>query len=252
MSDLVRYAVGGAARPDTFSGMQAPLRTGLEALFSMAPPEIQQNMRITSGYRSPQRQAEILQGSLAKRVGQDAVARWNNIVAKNGGDVVKAGQEARPWLREIGITKWVAPPGSSNHQKGDASDLKYLNSAAQKWAHANAGQAGLHFPLANENWHVEAAGSRGGQAAPVMANASGLGQLMTGQPLADVAPQQAAFNPIAGVDPNMVQSVPMQDLSGLAMAFMQPQQRRQEEEAAQQADQTRRAALFGNLGAMFG
>lgn len=258
MSALLQYAVGGAQRPDTFSGMQAPLRTGLEALFAAAPPEIQQNLRITSGYRSPQRQAEILQGSLGKRVGQQAVDRWNSIVARHGGDVIAAGQEARPWLREIGITKWVAPPGSSNHQKGDASDLKYLNNAARQWAHQNAGAHGLHFPLSNEDWHVEAVGSRGGQPAssgtPVtVANSRGLGAMFAGTPMAEYNPAPAApFSPVGGVDPNAVQTVPVQGFGDLAMAFAAPAIQRQEEEAAQQAEQTRRAALFGNLGAMFG
>jgi LAS superfamily LD-carboxypeptidase LdcB len=68
--------------------------------------------------------------------------------------------------------KWVAPPGHSNHGKGIAADLHAYGTvldlkaggkvgAATKWAHANAGKFGLHFPLSNEDWHIEPKGSRG-------------------------------------------------------------------------------------------
>lgn len=55
---------------------------------------------------------------------------------------------------------WVARPGNSNHEKGVAADLKYADDDARRWAHANAARFGLHFPLANEAWHVELQGSR--------------------------------------------------------------------------------------------
>lgn len=60
---------------------------------------------------------------------------------------------------------WAAPPGHSNHEKGLAGDLDYHgNDAAAKWAHDNASTFGLHFPLSNENWHVEPAGMTRGTA----------------------------------------------------------------------------------------
>ncbi|RPJ83209.1 MAG: hypothetical protein EHM13_08005 [Acidobacteria bacterium] len=47
-----------------------------------------------------------------------------------------------------------------------AADLQYASPAARKWAHENAAQYGLAFPLGNEDWHVELAGARGGGAGP--------------------------------------------------------------------------------------
>lgn len=50
----------------------------------------------------------------------------------------------------------AAVPGTSNHGWGIASDLSYNNSAAAiEWAHNNAKNYGLTFPLSNENWHIE-------------------------------------------------------------------------------------------------
>lgn len=156
------YLTGGAARPDAISGLNPQFSANLARMISEAPPEIQAQIKLTSAYRSPERQAEILSGSLNKRLGPAAVEKWNGYVANAGGDVVAAGQAARPWLRSEGITRWVAPPGSSNHQKGEAVDFKYLDPTATKWAHENAPKYGLNFPMSNEDWHIEPAGIRGG------------------------------------------------------------------------------------------
>lgn len=130
--DLSKFAVGGAAaRTDSFTGMQPQFSTALASLVGSAPPEIQQNLKIASGYRSPEVQAKL----------------WQDAVVKYGSP-----EAAR---------KWVAPPGNSQHNHGFASDLKYASPEARKWAHANAGRFGLAFPLANEPWHVELAGVRG-------------------------------------------------------------------------------------------
>jgi hypothetical protein len=50
---------------------------------------------------------------------------------------------------------WVAPPGRSNHESGDAADLRYSTEAVKQWAHANAEAYGLVFRLKNEDWHIE-------------------------------------------------------------------------------------------------
>jgi uncharacterized protein (DUF2267 family) len=50
----------------------------------------------------------------------------------------------------------VARPGHSMHNFDLANDLKFGSPAARQWAHANAGQFGLHFPIRGESWHVEA------------------------------------------------------------------------------------------------
>lgn len=115
---------------------------------------------INSAYRSPEHQADILRQRLAQK-NPELVNKWDVTLAENGGDVVKAGEAARPWLREAGVTKWVAPPGSSNHQKGTATDLRYANEEAKQWAMANAAKYSLAFPMAHEPWHVELAKSSG-------------------------------------------------------------------------------------------
>lgn len=85
---------------------------------------------INSGYRDNVRQASLY---------KDALAKYGN--AHDAG-------------------AWVAPPGSSPHNKGEAVDLNLPNAAAIAYAHANAAKYGLVFPLANENWHIERQGWR--------------------------------------------------------------------------------------------
>jgi hypothetical protein len=130
--DFTPFVMEGGARPDAITGMQGVFRDGLAAMFQAAPPEIQAQLKIGSGYRSNERQAELFQAAVAK-YGSPEAAR-----------------------------KWVAPPGNSQHNHGNAADLKFGSDAAREWVHANAGQFGLAFPLSHEPWHVEHAGARGG------------------------------------------------------------------------------------------
>ena len=161
MWDWQPYLVEGGTRPDAISGLQDPFEQAMAAMFAAAPPEIRNELRIGSGYRSNERQAQLWEDALAK-YGDPATAR-----------------------------KWVAPPGSSQHNHGNAADLKFMSPAAQEWVHANAEKFGLAFPLSNEPWHIEAAGARdgssgGGAADP---NASQPGNLLAqygqtdGQPI---------------------------------------------------------------------
>lgn len=122
------------------SGMKDGFAGKLANLMQSAPPEIQAGLGIYSGARSTERQAELWQAALVK-YGSPEVAR-----------------------------KWVAPPGKSNHNHGNAADLSFngksLKHAPQEvvsWVHNNAGRFGLKFPLANENWHIEDSGTRGGK-----------------------------------------------------------------------------------------
>lgn len=135
--DLSQFAVGGATRPDSFSGLDPAFLASLQQMFQAAPPEIQSHLRVMSGFRSPDRQAQL----------------WQNALAKYGSP-----EAAR---------KWVAPPGRSQHNYGNAVDLKYLDPAATAWAHENAQKFGLNFPLSNENWHIEPIGARGKHRHPV-------------------------------------------------------------------------------------
>lgn len=197
--DLAGFAVGGATRPDALSGFNPDFARALEAMLAAAPPEIQAQLKIASGYRSPEIQADL----------------YNKAVAKYGSP-----EAAR---------KWVAPPGRSQHNHGNAADLRYLNPAAADWAHANASRFGLVFPLANENWHVELASARGPQPA-----APGPMLAQPGVP-APTAP--------ASADPSV-----------LAALFADQQAQRQARREAERADEeTRLAALLGqSLSSLYG
>lgn len=102
----------------------------LATMLQEAPAEVRNAVSVDSGYRSEEHQRRL----------------WNAALAKYG-SVRKA-------------RKWVAPPGHSYHGKGLAVDLKYASPQAREWIRDNAKKYGLHFPLANENWHIELAGSR--------------------------------------------------------------------------------------------
>jgi hypothetical protein len=163
--DFDPYRVGGALRPDSISGFQPSFGDGLAAMFAAAPPAIQQNLRILSGYRSPERQAEL----------------WQNALAKYG-----SAEAAR---------KWVAPPGRSQHNHGNAADLKFLNNEARQWVHQNASNYGLGFPLSNENWHVELLGARKGAPTPTGAT---IGTPANDPSRMSLMPSAAAANPAPG------------------------------------------------------
>jgi len=105
------------------------MQNALAAMLADAPV----GLTINSAYRSPELQATLYEQAL-ERYGSEAEAR-----------------------------RWVAPPGRSQHNHGNAVDLGFENAEARQWAHANAERYGLSFPLSNEDWHIELAGARGGQ-----------------------------------------------------------------------------------------
>lgn len=142
--DWQRYAVGGAAaRPDSFSGLNPDYAYRVAQLIQAAEQELgPRALTITSAYRSPELQAQLFDGAVAK-YGSEAAAR-----------------------------RWVAPPGRSRHNMGLAVDfadasgrmLRDPNSREAQWIKANAGRFGLDVPMSWEPWQVELAGSRGGSA----------------------------------------------------------------------------------------
>jgi hypothetical protein len=87
---------------------------------------------IKSGFRTPEHQAQLFSAAVNKYGSEDAAR------------------------------KWVAPPGKSNHNSGNAVDLSWEDKNATAWAHENAAKYGLAFPLSNEDWHVEPIEARGG------------------------------------------------------------------------------------------
>lgn len=212
---LKRYAVGGATRPDSFTGLRPEFQSALANLFANAPPEVQNSLRVSSGYRSPGRQAELWEAALAK-YGSPEVAR-----------------------------KWVAPPGKSQHNHGQAVDLKYLSPDAQKWAHANAAAHGLAFPLSNENWHIELAGARDGKVLPAAAGGPAIGPAAPGGFAIPSMVGQSAPTQFGDAVVNMPGVLAAQDvLAQSAAAPFQAIAKRQQEEA--QAEQDRRKALFSS------
>lgn len=129
--DFTPHLVGGGLREDAISGLAPDLHAALSGMYAAAPDDIRQQLYITSAYRSPEVQERL----------------WNDALKKYG-----SAEAAR---------KWVAPPGRSHHNSGGAVDFKYGNDAARAWAHENAANHGLHFPMEWEPWHIELAGSRG-------------------------------------------------------------------------------------------
>lgn len=129
--DLVKFLAAGKSA-EHISGMSSGFEAKLEKMFAALPKELAGAISINSGYRSVERQQQLW---------QEALAKYGSVA------------EAR---------KWVAPPGNSQHNRGNAADLGYSNDAARKWAHENAGQFGLSFPLSNENWHIEDSDARAG------------------------------------------------------------------------------------------
>jgi len=125
MARLEDLAIGGATRPDSFSGMDKEFYAALAALIAAAPPEIQQQLKVNSGFRSIERQKQL-------------------------------------WEQSDKSGKMVARPGRSQHNHGRAADLKFLSPKAKEWVHANAAAHGLTFPMSWEPWHIELAGARGG------------------------------------------------------------------------------------------
>lgn len=113
-------------------GFQPQFAQALLNMIMAAPPNIQPNIKILSGFRSQEHQTRL----------------WNAGLKKYG-TVAKT-------------RHWVAPPtgiaGSegSHHNWGVAADLDFNNSnAARDWVHANCAKFGLQFRMAHEKWHIE-------------------------------------------------------------------------------------------------
>lgn len=152
------------------------VKTRLPGLMEAGESAVGGKFTIGSGFRSVERQREL----------------WTDAVKKYGS--------------ESAARKWVAPPGSSQHNHGNAVDLywngkrlDYAPASVQKWVRENSGAYGLKLPLGNEPWHVEAQETRGG--APFKApKVAGLGM---GEPPADGSP----LDPFANQDQDFYDEV---------------------------------------------
>lgn len=151
-------------------GLTPEFAAALEKFIGAAPGTI----TVNSGYRSPERQAELWAAALEK-YGSPEAAR-----------------------------KWVAPPGRSQHNFGRAVDLGYASPEVEAWAHENAATYGLNYPMSWEPWHIEPIGARGGEMAangmgaaaqksPVSGDIGGKNVLAAGAELAPVDARQNAL-----------------------------------------------------------
>ncbi|MFN3293904.1 MAG: D-alanyl-D-alanine carboxypeptidase family protein, partial [Gemmobacter sp.] len=130
-ASLHRVAIGGALRPDALTGLHSGFASQLAAMVAEAERALGPGVvKITSAFRSVERQAELFEQAVRK-YGSEAEAR-----------------------------KWAAPPGKSNHNAGLAADLEFATPAARAWVHGNAARFGLGFPMSWEPWHIEPANAR--------------------------------------------------------------------------------------------
>ncbi|MCE7031002.1 tape measure protein [Jiella avicenniae] len=115
-----------AGKPASYvEDMDSGFATALAQMMQAAPEAVRAATTINSGARSMRRQAELFDAAV-KKYGSVAAAR-----------------------------KWVAPPGKSQHNHGEAADLGFATSDAKQWFHDNASKFGLSFPMSWEPWHIE-------------------------------------------------------------------------------------------------
>lgn len=128
--DLTPYLAEGHDRSH-IDKMDWDLKSRLALMVSEMPENLRAKFQINSGFRSPERQAELFKQAVAK-YGSEEAAR-----------------------------KWVAPPGNSMHNHGKAADINMNGDPElKKWLHANAAKYGLGFPMGHEPWHIEALDAR--------------------------------------------------------------------------------------------
>jgi hypothetical protein len=121
-------------------GLEAPFVRSISNMLDAMPEELRSGFRITSSYRSDERQAQLFADAVAKYGSEEAASRW------------------------------VARPGQSNHGFGRAADLR-MDPETRDWVRGNASRFGLHFPLAHEPWHIEPISARRGRNATTNAGA---------------------------------------------------------------------------------
>lgn len=128
--DLMPYLAKGHDHSH-IDKMDWDLKARLANMVADMPENLRAKFQINSGFRSPERQAELFAAAV-KKYGSEEAAR-----------------------------KWVAPPGNSQHNHGRAADLNMNGDPAVKeWLHANAAKYGLGFPMSHEPWHIEVLGGR--------------------------------------------------------------------------------------------
>lgn len=202
MSELLPYLTPG--KPATHAtGLNPTFSSTLWRFLQAVPPQYRGQVSIYSGYRSPERQAQLYRAAIQKYGSPEAARRW------------------------------VAPPGRSQHNFGMAADLRYGSKAAREWVHQNAGQFGLHFPMAHENWHVEMIGGRNrNTSAPAAPQVTAGGPPIpgnappAGMPAAPPAPGpvESLASAFGAFDPAPAAASPLAQMFGGAPATAVPQE----------------------------
>ena len=158
-SSLFSYMTKG--KPKSYiDDLNPKFASRIQTMIDAAPPEIRSRIRIESGARTPQRQAELISAKLsgnAKKTFDSYIARFG---AVEGGAQWAAANPGVAKARGIGHS--IALPGRSQHQHGNAIDFG-RDPVAEAWMHKNAGKYGLYYPMGYEPWHIEMVGSRNGQ-----------------------------------------------------------------------------------------
>lgn len=153
---------GGATRPDAISGLDTGFYEALMQLYANAPPEVQRELGLTSGFRSREVQQALFDAS-----------------DKSG--------------------KMVARPGHSKHEIGNAADLygfglggdNSVSDATREWVHSNANKYGLNFPMDYEPWHI--------QMVKQVSDATGMSTEQASKVVASYTPEQRR-NAIASIE----------------------------------------------------
>ncbi|MCM2441197.1 transglycosylase SLT domain-containing protein [Agrobacterium vitis] len=155
--------------PEAIDGLNDGFAVKLNRMFDGAPDDIKKGLGLFSAYRPPERQAEIISESMGKYgFNADDRSAWQQDVQSLGPQA--AGEKWADRFKSSGMSQWVAKPGYSQHQKGDAADLSWNRQSLAKapqavkdWVRANASDFGLSVPLSNEDWHIEDADARAGK-----------------------------------------------------------------------------------------
>lgn len=149
--------------------MSVPLNPALDAALQRLIAGSDGRISISSAGRTPEQQAQIIANNWGRfNLPSADLARWQADVQQYG--PTEAGNRweqtftnARRRSDGSPFRNWIALPGRSQHQRGMAADLRFATPEARQWAHQNAAQYGLTFPLSNESWHIELIGGRNGQ-----------------------------------------------------------------------------------------
>ena len=157
----IQLSGGAASRDDSITGMNEQFAANLNTMMAELPEDLAGRLTVYSGYRSADVQAGILANNMGKYgFNPTDIEGWNADVSIMGAEA--AGKKWESRFNESGIRKFVALPGSSKHQSGQAADLKLdgkrldqIDEETRRRIHEHAAGYGLTFRMGHEPWQVE-------------------------------------------------------------------------------------------------